>query len=438
MLRDLLRSSVEMQNMYDVSLQGLRQIGELQYKAQETRRSILYALTTNDLNQQIGYANLSREADSYVTEGIARYLRQAHDPQEVELGERLTKDWTAYLAIRNEVLGSILAGSLKEAVTLDLSVGMPAFDRVHQELEQIKRLYDEHASRQVAFVAGSYRGSSVLLIGGMGFVLLFGSLAAWVIERNQLRSTLELARLQMDFVASVSHELRTPITAILSAAENIRDSMSAKPEILHEQGSIIAAQATQLMELVDQVLQFATTTQRKPWHGFRPIKVSELVDHVLQTSSPLLQQAGVEVERKMQLELPTVVGDFSALSQCLQNLIVNAVKYGGSCGWVGICARSQKVENETPEVLISVQDHGRGIPLAELPHIFEPFYRSPGVVATQVRGTGLGLAIAKRSAELCGGRLTVTSEVGVGSTFIIHLPSVVPGSPLATVPPENP
>jgi signal transduction histidine kinase len=420
-LRDLLVSSVEVQKTYDVSVRGLRRIGELQYEAQETRRSTLFALTTSNPNLQVKYADQSRAAVRLVTADIARYVHQAKEPREIELGEHLARDWAAYLGMRDEELGSILEGGVKEAVNLDLSAGAPAFDRVRQDLVEINRLYDERALRQVERVANSSRRSAVRLIGGLGFALLLGNAAIWAIERNKVRSTLELARLQMDFVASVSHELRTPITAILSAGENIRDGLVDTREILQEQGSILTGQATLLMDMVDEVLQFATSGERKPWHTFRPIDVGELVDHALQSSSAVLQQAGFTVEREVQPELPRVVGDLTALSQCLQNLIANAVKYSNGSRWIAISARSEQAGSEGAEVLISVEDHGLGIPAEEQLHIFEPFYRGPQVVA-QVRGTGLGLSIAKRSAELCGGRVTVVSKVGAGSVFTVHLP----------------
>jgi signal transduction histidine kinase len=103
-------------------------------------------------------------------------------------------------------------------------------------------------------------------------------------------------------------------------------------------------------------------------------------------------------------------------------LITNAVKFSNGKRWIGLSARTGKAENGAREVLISVQDRGLGISQADLPYVFDPFYRSPQVVAAQIRGTGLGLSIAKRTAEAFGGKLSITTEVGVGSVFTIHLP----------------
>src|SRR5580704_2068666 len=153
MIGDLHTASVQVEKMYAGSVQGLRRIGELQYDAQETRRSTLYALTTNDSNLQVIYADQSREADARVTAGIAEYLQQAQLPQEVKLGNRLQQDWKAYLAARNEVLGSILEGSIKDAVAYDMTNGVPLFEGVRRDLEETQRLYDDQASQRLANVA---------------------------------------------------------------------------------------------------------------------------------------------------------------------------------------------------------------------------------------------------------------------------------------------
>jgi len=129
-IRDLQNANTEAQKMYASTVYGLQQIGELQYEAQETRRATLYALTTTDSNLQVEYADQSRNADQRVKDGIAEYGSQAKRPEEAELADRLTRDWTHYLDVRDEVLASILEGSIREAVSLDLSGGVPAFERV--------------------------------------------------------------------------------------------------------------------------------------------------------------------------------------------------------------------------------------------------------------------------------------------------------------------
>ena len=260
---------------------------------------------------------------------------------------------------------------------------------------------------------------SNLLTGGAVLLLLAASMVMVVVTSQHAQ---KLANLQMDFVASVSHELRTPLAGILSAGENVRDGLPEGRKAFMEQGSVISEQANQLMELVDQVLRFASTSKGVVRRDSSAIQVTTLVDSALRNTSELLQKVGFRVEMHVPSDLPRVGGDLSGLTQSLQNLIINAVKYSEDECWIGISAETGIGPNGRPEVRLSVADHGTGIASAELTQIFQPFYRSPRAVSAQIRGTGLGLAIAKQNAEAFGGRLSVESEVGVGSVFTLHLP----------------
>jgi signal transduction histidine kinase len=423
MIGDLHTASVQAQKMYAGSVQGLRRIGELQYEAQETRRSTLYALTTNDSNLQVEYADQSRAADQLVTEGVARYLAEARVPREIEVGERLQADWSAYLKVRDEVLASILEGSTKEAVDLDLSGGVPSFDRVRQDLEEVKRLYDQQASDQRALVDASSQRSVIRLMGVLSFTLLFASASVWAIQRSKMLNAMRLAKLQMDFVASVSHELRTPLAVICASAQNIADGVVEQKEQLAKYGSVIRHHSTQLTELVNQILQFAATHEGRNRYTLRPVEVGAVITSVLTNTRELAEQAGSVVEKHIAENLPTVMADFGAVCQCLQNLVVNALKYGGKNPTITIRAIATHGESgRTDEVWISVEDQGIGIDATDLKQIFEPFYRSPVVTAAQIHGTGLGLPLAKSIAEAMGGKISVVSKVGVGSRFTLQLP----------------
>src|SRR5215470_5224148 len=243
-IRDLSRSYATVENMYNGSVQGLLHIGDMQYQAQETRRSTLYALTTNDGNLQVTYADQSRDADRGVTQGIAQYLAEAHTAQETRDGQQLAKDWNDYLKVRDQVLGLILENSPKEAVQLDLNLGVLEFDHVRRDLDELKQRYDDQASQQLATVAEFSRASMTRLTTALVFGLFLGTIAIWAIQRSRVRSAMQLAKMQMDFVASVSHELRTPLTAILTAGENVRDGLAFDPDHLFEQGSVITNQAS--------------------------------------------------------------------------------------------------------------------------------------------------------------------------------------------------
>ena len=422
-IRDVRSANNEVQRMYASSVLGLHRIGNLQYDAQETRRSTLYALTTNDSNLQVEYADQSREADARVTAGIAAYLQQAQLPQEIELGHRLDADWKAYLAARNEVLGSIMEGSIKEAVSYDLSLGVPLFDRVRRDLEETERLYDEQASQRLANVAALANRSVTRLVTVLGITVLVAGIFVWVLQKDKVSSTLQMARMQMDFAASVSHELRTPLAVLCSAVDNIADGVVTGKEQLARYGAVIRNQSRQINGLVNQVILFVSTQDGKGRYMLQPLAVSDVVESAVTGTAELIRKAGFTLAQQIDPRLPRVLGDLSALSQCLQNLITNALKYGDQGRWISIRA-SEEGSKDHREIRISVQDRGKGIERSDLHHIFEPFYRSKAAVAGQIHGTGLGLTIAKSLAEAMSGRLSVTSEVGVGSTFTLHLPVV--------------
>lgn len=428
-IRDLTAADSEVQRMYVGSVIGLRGIGGLQYDAQETRRATLYALTTNDSNLQIEYADQSRDADRRVTNGINEYLGRAHTASEIEVGKRLQSDWVAYLKVRDEVLASILEGSIKEAVDYDLTGGVPSFDRVRQDLEEIKRQYDEQASRQLADVDASSRRSAGRLVGVLCFTLLFASVSIWAIQRARMLSALKLAKLQMDFVASVSHELRTPLAVISAAAQNIADGVVEEKDQLTRYGNVIRNHTRQLTELVNQILLFASTREGRTHYVMHPMSIEQLFESVLHNTREVVREAGFTVDVQAEPDLPPVLGDLSALSQCLQNLVGNAIKYGGNRGRIAMRANLHKSEiPHVEEIRVTVEDHGIGIDIADLPHIFEPFYRSPSVAAAQIHGTGLGLALAKSIAEAMGGKITVVTKLGVGSVFTLHLPTLKKGT----------
>ena len=270
-----------------------------------------------------------------------------------------------------------------------------------------------------AFIADSRRRD--LAIGFGVLFLLVISMAILIFTSTRAQ---RLAKVQMDFVTAVSHELRTPLTVISSAAENIAHGVvEGKPQ-LEQYGAVIGAQARKLFEMVEQILLFAAIREGQQRYSLRPVEVPQILHAALTGTAGLIRTAGFQVEQQIDPNLPQIVGDLPALSQCVQNLITNALKYGSEQKWIGIQARFTEHGPTGKEVQISVTDRGIGIAPEELRHIFEPFYRSPSVMAAQIHGTGLGLPLAKSIMEAMKGQVTVKSTAGRGSTFTLHLPCV--------------
>jgi signal transduction histidine kinase len=268
-----------------------------------------------------------------------------------------------------------------------------------------------------AAVAALYRRNLTVDFGVL--LVLTAMIATMVIS---VRRAHQLAQLRMDFVASVSHELRTPLTGIVSSAQNIADGLVTNKERAVQYGAAILGQAQQLAELVEEILLFSST-ERGRIYNFQWLDVGKVIAASLAGTASQVQAARVRVEQHIEPDLPQVWGDFKALTQCLQNLIINATKYGGNARWIGIRASVTGMQNSASEVVIAVEDKGLGISPDELSRIFDPFYRSPAVTGEQIHGSGLGLSIVKSIAEAMGGKLIVQSDLGKGSTFSLHLPA---------------
>jgi signal transduction histidine kinase len=249
-------------------------------------------------------------------------------------------------------------------------------------------------------------------------ILLILSLGMGMIVVSSRRAQ-RLAKLQMDFVAGVSHELRTPLAVICSAAENLADGVVDSERQVKEYGGLIRDEGRRLTGMVEQTLQFAAGQSERRRYELRTVAAAEAVETALKDARSTIEAAQVEIETRIDPGLPDVQVDVAALSQCLQNLINNALKYGG--GWLGVRANTAPA-GDAREVRISVEDRGPGIEPSELPHLFEPFFRGRKASDGQIHGTGLGLSLTREMIEAMGGRISVESEPSKGSTFTIHLP----------------
>ena len=241
-------------------------------------------------------------------------------------------------------------------------------------------------------------------------------------------------KLQMDFVASVSHELRTPLTTIFAAAENIKDGVIREKSDLEDYGSMLMGQSRQLMDHVDRIMLFASMRSGKDRYNIQHLRVTEILQRVRRSLASLLIEQSFFIEETLDPDLPCILGDHVAVCSCLENLISNAIKYGGPDRRVRIKVGPERSQDGRKLVAISVEDGGMGIPKSDLKRIFEPFYRTQAAVQAHIPGTGLGLSVSKHLAEAMGGSLSVRSEVGEGSVFTLHLLAVDSGDePLAEV-----
>lgn len=276
-----------------------------------------------------------------------------------------------------------------------------------------------HGEGSLEQVVAAYRNRNLAVSFGV-LLLLCMSMGMILVSAQRAQ---RLAKAQMEFVAGVSHELRTPLAVICSAAENLADGVVGAKEQVTRYGTLIRDEGRRLTGMVEQTLQFAAGQSNRKTYQLKRHGVGEIVEKALQQSAPAIENADYRLEKTVDTDLPAVEVDAAALSQSLQNLIGNAVKYGGANRWVGVRAEAAEAPRGGREVRISVQDKGLGIRSQDLPHVFDPFFRGEQATVRQIHGTGLGLSLARDAVVAMGGRISVKTSPGEGSTFTIHLPA---------------
>jgi len=226
-----------------------------------------------------------------------------------------------------------------------------------------------------------------------------------------------LERVRQEFVANVSHELRTPLTAIRGYAEalleeNLESSLQAA-EFL----KVIERHAARMEKIVADLLLISQLESPTPSLRKEPIAVREMLQAALDSVKPAGEAKRQILEWKCSAEIPALIGDSQKIHQMLVNLLQNAVNYTPEGGRILL-----EVGKSEGGIQFAVTDTGIGIPSADLPRIFERFYRVDKGRSRELGGTGLGLSIVKHIAEAHGGGVSVESRLGRGSKFTVTLP----------------
>lgn len=271
---------------------------------------------------------------------------------------------------------------------------------------------------QVTGEACLISGQKVLVAGETGSagtsLLLFVPPAAAPAADAEARAALEAElKARTAFFASLGHDLKTPLNAILGYAEIMQaELMGPIPEPYADYPAIIHESGTDLLLLVDDILDLARAEAGQPRLEPEPVDLSASAESVIRQLTGQAERAGVTLKLKSTGEV-WAEADARAVRQIWQNLVSNAIKYSGSGKTVTLETRI-----EGGAAILSVQDRGAGIPAADLARLTEPFTQASGAKP----GTGLGLSVVRRFAELHGGELRLTSRPGKGTKAEVILP----------------
>lgn len=227
----------------------------------------------------------------------------------------------------------------------------------------------------------------------------------------------KLDNLRRDFIANVSHELRTPLTSIQGFVEALIDGMANDKSVQEQYLDVIHRESLRLGRLTQDLLDLALLESKKVNWEITPIDASALFNRVLIKLKPQLEEKKVKVKQETDCGLPMFLGNRDRIDQVMINLLHNAITFSPPEGIINLQA---SLSGE--KVKISIRDQGPGIPPADLPYIWDRFYRVEKSRSRALGGTGLGLSIVKHIIENHGGQVAVESQVGAGSTFIFALP----------------
>jgi len=245
-----------------------------------------------------------------------------------------------------------------------------------------------------------------------------GNTVSALVVLNDVTRLKALENIRRDFVANVSHELKTPITSIKGFLETLREGALKDPEHAERFLDIIIKHTDRLTAIVDDLLSLSRIERdaEKGEIALQEGRIAEVVDAVGRVCRKRAQLKNINLECDAD---DTIVAQINVtlLEQAIVNLVDNAVKYSEPGQTVLV-----RAEKTPEEIVIKVVDEGCGIPRDHLERIFERFYRVDKARSRKVGGTGLGLAIVKHIVSAHGGRITVESSLGRGSTFSIFLP----------------
>jgi len=185
--------------------------------------------------------------------------------------------------------------------------------------------------------------------------------------------------------------------------------------------------------MVDQVLQFSGALARRDAFALVAADLVEIVERAVEATRPAVEEAGKEIALERPEAPVPVLADGEALGRAVQNLVTNAVKYGGDSRWIRVEVLGADGTEDAAgarSARVTVRDSGPGIAREDLSRLFDPFYRTAEAKSSQIPGSGLGLSFVRHVAEAHGGRVEATSRRGEGALFTIVLP-LAPLAPLA-------
>jgi len=238
---------------------------------------------------------------------------------------------------------------------------------------------------------------------------------ALVIVRD-ITEQARLDQMKSDFINRASHELRTPLTSAILMTELLQ--LGGTPEEMAEYSTTLMRELTRQKDLINQLLLAGRLESGRMKLEAVPMDLIPVLKESMQAIKAIANTRNIFIKLNADQEAINILGDAGGLSQVFINLINNAVKFSPVGKTVEVVAVKDDAQREA---VITIVDHGLGIPPDAIPHLFERFYRARNVTVAEIPGSGVGLYIVKSIVDELGGRIEVKTELNLGTTFIVYL-----------------
>ncbi len=278
----------------------------------------------------------------------------------------------------------------------------------------------EHLAHTAERIAAGDRGTRAHVRSGDEVEMVAAAFNAMVqrLDEAQAREK-ELEQSRRNLVAAISHDLRTPLTSLRAMVEAINDGVVTDEASVRRYLALAQLEITSLSQLVDDLFELTQLDAGAMNWSKEPASLRDLISDTIESMQAQADAKGVRLSGVVDPAVDPVVMNSLKMQRVLYNLLQNAIRHTPAGGLVSIAAQPCE---QGHQARVEVSDTGDGIAPADLPHVFEPFYRGDKARARDGSGAGLGLAIAQGIIEAHGGKIDVTSAPGVGTHFVITLP----------------
>jgi len=317
-----------------------------------------------------------------------------------------------------------------------LDIRMPGLDGF-ETLSRI-RVHKKTKNLPVIFLTGFMRDA---LSMERGFNLGVNEYLLKPIDTNELivrvKSILRITvaekkvmQLQSDFFSMLVHELRGPLTAVRAFTQLMMEEKNLSEQDKDKMLHTIEKASEQMLDLINDILDLSKLESEYVTLNKRPIDLIAMIDYTLMQMKPLAIKKSISFVKDYEADGVSLLADEAKIEQVMDNLLMNSIKFTGERGEIVVTVRNARQNDNAlkdlgmanPSVVVCVKDNGLGIPVKEIPFIFDKYRQIVTSAVVGGKGTGLGLAICKNIVEAHGGKIWVESQEHVGSSFYFSLP----------------